>query len=426
MESANKTSDLKFEIIHTIEEFLSLRSSWDSIFNENHNTNFYLSYDWFYFLLCINKKVPQDLYIILARSGAEIVAIIPCYINQRRAFFFQHKTLEIIGNKYSPYRGCLLKRDQEREVANGFINFMLIDGKMDWEVISLEDISNLDPFIVELRSALHEYDLQTSREDTFDNIICDLSSYSTSDSYFKSFKKSFREPIKRHINQMNQKGGFNILLPLSSNTDIERLMDDYYDIHARSWKKEDSDPLFHRQLVKHLFENGFLRLFILYMNQESSKMGSDGSDVFFSSYQSSIVPDCAIPSRAIPVAVNYFIVCGNYSYFFKTLYRADYAKYGPGITLMWYSFKYLLEAEHIKIIDYEKGPEDYKFKFGGHNHEKRFRLLIGNPKSLLSRIDLLCRYHLYPPLRRIKRRVLHLLRNRIYKGYTYGVPLDDE
>ena len=424
MESVIRNTDLKFEIIRSRDEFLSLRSAWIDMFSQNHNTSFYLSFDWFYFLICI-RKISENLYIIVARKGTEVVAIIPCFINQKRVCFFRHRTLEIIGNDYSPYRGCLVNPGQERAVANGLVKFLLIEAKRDWEVMGLKDVSNLDLFIVELQTVLNEHGLRISRENTFDNIICDLSSYTTSDSYFKSFKKNFRNTIRRHINQMNRNQGFDIILPLNSSSDIEKFIDDYRDIRARSWKREENEPLFHLGLAKYLFEKGFLRLFILYMNPEDSKEGLDGSEAVFTSYQSSIVPDRSIPSRAIPVAVIYFIVYGKYAYLLRTSYREDYAKYGPGITLMWFSFKYLFEEENVEIIDHQRGVEDYKLKFGGRINELRFQLLIGNPMFFTCRIDLLCRDQLFPPIRRMKRRVLHLLRNRIYKGYTYGVSIND-
>jgi len=388
---------MQFDIIRTRDDFLLLQPSWEHIFNENNTANFYLSFDWFNFLLSHSQDFLQDLYIITAESGTEIVAIMPCYLTRRRLCFHHHKSLELIGNVYSPYRGCLVKNGLENVVAHGLVDYLVTKRAGDWQIINFEDLSEKDSFITALKTAFEGKGLSFYEKDNFVNIVLDFSSFPNSETYFRSIKKHFREEIKRHINMMNRNGGFDILLPLDEEHDIETTMNDYYDIYSKSWKKTEGDPLFHRQLAKYLLKKGNLRLFILYSPEDQPR---DGLNPVFPSYQSSIIPERPGAARGIPVAANFFILYGKQAYFLKTSYREDYSKYSPGNILMWFSFKHLLEVEHVNIVDYQKDYEKHKIQFGGVINEKRYQMLICN--SNMAHIDLKCRDKLSPLVRRVR------------------------
>lgn len=399
------TDALRYEVLRTPEEFLALKPSWGRISHENHADNFYLSYDWFAFLVQTRPDQFQDLHIITVSSEveAEVVAIVPCNLSRRRLCFFSHKSLELIGNMYSPYRGCLVKKGMENEIACGLFDFLMRCRPGGWHLISFENLSGNDLFVSAFRRTVNEHKLHHYAEEQFENIVNVFSSFPDSETYFRSLKRSFREPITRHINMMNRDGGFDIILTEDVHQDKERCMDDYYDIYERSWKKEENDPLFHRQLARYLSEKGYLRLFILYMNQNIPELSSRDTVPVFSSYKSSVRRGSPGPDKGVPVAANYFILYGKNAYFLKTAYREDYAKYHPGIVSIWFSYKHLLDVEQVDTVDQQRGYEEYKIKFGGVVNEMRIQLFVPNPRHLITRIDLWCREKLIPLARRLKR-----------------------
>ena len=307
---------------------------------------------------------------------------------------------------YSPYRGCLIKAGLEREIAYGLADFLIKEKTDDWQIINFENLPKKNLFVTAFSIALAENGMSPHAEDQYENIILDFSPFPDSDVYFRSFKKTFREPIKRHINNMNRDGGFEIVLVQNPHQDIERCMDDYYDIYARSWKKQENDPLFHRHLAQYLSEKGGLRLFILYLYESVNNSQAQGFVAPLPSYQSSVQPDHPVPLKGIPIAANFFILRGEKAYFLKTSYREDYAKYGPGIVSIWFSYKYLMDVEHVKSVDLQRGYEDWKIKFGGMINEMRFQLMIGNPQKPLARLDLMLRVNLVPVLRRLKHKMI--------------------
>lgn len=395
-------SALKYSVIRTQQACLALRPQWEALYSGNGEDNFYLSFDWFTVLLLHSKPAPADLYVITACIGNDAIAILPGCIEHRRLGIFRHNILGLMGNIYAPYRGCLVKKGSEHAVAHGLANFLMADAGKDWQAIDWQGLSPHDPFGVSFQEALRQRGMRLHAEAQYENILIDLAVFPTTEAYFKSFKSSFREPIKRHINMMNREGGFDILLPLNSLQDVERCMDDYYAIYASSWKKKESDPDFHRHLARYLHAKGKLRLFVLYYLGPENDRDGQGKPLRLSDYTCCIMPDCHLPAQAIAIAADLFIVEGQRAFFLKTSFREEYRRYAPGIVSMWFAFKYLFENDEVRVIDLQRGYEDYKMSFGGCSHEIRVRLLASNPDNRLTSFDLKGRQYLLPQLRKLK------------------------
>lgn len=397
---------LRYSVIRTQQAFLALRPQWEALYRDNGEDNFYLSFDWFTVLLLHGKPEAADLYVITACTGNDTIAIFPGCIEHRRLALFRHKILGLMGNIYAPYRGCLVKKGAEHAVARGLADFLMTEASRDWQAIDWEGLSPHDPFGVSLQEALRQHGIRLHAEAQYENILINLAVFPTMEAYFKSFKSSFREPIKRHINMMNREGGFDILLPLNSLQDVERCMDDYYAIYASSWKKKESEPDFHRHLARHLHAKGKLRLFVLYYLGPGNDRNSPAKHQRLSDYTCRIMPDCHLPDQAVAIAANLFVVEGQRAFFLKTSYREEYRRYAPGIVSMWFAFKYLFENDGVRLIDLQRGNEGYKTSFGGCCHEIRFRLLASNPDNRLTSFDLKGRQYLLPQLRKLKHRVI--------------------
>lgn len=395
-------SALRYDVVRTREAFLNLGPEWDALYTANREENFYLRHAWFTMLLTYSPAVPDDLYVIAVRDGDELIAIFPGCLTLRRLGMFRHRTLELIGNIYSPYRGCLVKQGYERDAAQGLVDFLMAQGGEVWQALDFENLSPNDPFITELRAAFQRREVRLSAEDQFENILIDLALFTTTEAYFKSFKTSFREPIKRHINMMNREGGFDIRLPLSSAEAVEHGMEDYYAIYAASWKKMESEPDFHRHLARYLQGQGKLRLFVLYYLPPQSNQRDPAKPTPFANYKAGVMADRELPENAVPIAANFFIVEGQWAFFLKTSYREDYQRFAPGIVSMWFAFKYLFENDGVRLIDMQRGYETYKISFGGYVNEIRFQLRASHPGHPITALDLRTRLLLLPRLRKLK------------------------
>lgn len=145
--------------------------------------------------------------------------------------------------------------------------------------------------------------------------------------------------------------------------------------------------------------NGKLRLFVLYF-----KKGEHASDrnPSLSSYESAINPQQAIPDDYVPIATSFYAVSETYACLLKTAFREDHAAYSAETVLSWFSVKWLLDLEKVKLIDFQKEDDAYKFKWGRLN-KMHVLFQVANSHSLLAVLEIWGEKNLMPLLRKIKR-----------------------
>ncbi len=393
---------MKFEIISTPEGFLSLENEWTNILKENNETNFYLSFEWFYAVFFLSVSAPESPYLICIRAKSHLLAIIPTCIKTVRLRIFNLKALEIIGTVYSPFRGAVVKRGHERDIAEGLSKFLLRECQHSWDVINLEGISRKDPFINALIAYFDKTNLRYRLIDQFVNVINELSSLETAEAYWKSLPKKHRGDINRKINILNRLGDFDIVLIKSDEQDVDAAMAHYYQIYSNSWKQKETDPTFHLKLAKYLVQRNWLRLFILYVRASDGVNSPKNVTPRFSSYNDRVEDDRPIPAGYTPVATFFFIVFGRQAYELKSAYRRDHSKSGPGVALHWFAMEYLIEEDKVNLVDRQKGVEDYKFRWGGTENETRIQCIVANEKSFKAKFELWNERWTIPKLRRVK------------------------
>ena len=230
------TPPFEITVITTKEEFVSLQPEWEQLMRDNQATNFYLSFEWFYSLLFLTQRPPvEELYILTVRSDGQVVGILPLGIVQRRLRIFRFRILEIIGNIYSPLRGCIVKRNWEQVIVETVMKFLLTRGKADWDLINFEGVSPSDPFALALRKTVSDLGMSLEGVDQFVNVVSDLSSFRTAEEYFQSLSKNLRQTIRTGINKMNREGRFEIVLTMQSNQDVQLAMERYYTVYRQSY-----------------------------------------------------------------------------------------------------------------------------------------------------------------------------------------------
>ncbi len=369
---------MEVEIIRDLEKFQTLKSGWDELNAKNGNNNFYRSYDWFFSALNFFSFPPEELFIITFRSGGRLIAVAPCCINKRDYRFYPLKSLEIIGNIYSPSRECVVLRGMEEEVAGRLLSLLTEEEASQWQMLDFTGMARNDSFFVALRGTANTMKLRSRSVELYENLANDFFSAENSDLYFKSLTRNWRKNIKKGINRLNRLGGFEVKLFTDSGADLDSAMIDYNDIYSRSWKIEELDPNFHKKLAQYTAGKEMLRLFILYCNSD------DGG-------------------RKIPVAANYMIKYGRRVFFLKSCYRQDYSKSSAGTVLNWFSFKHLIDVDRCNAVDFQIGDDAYKKDWGGKVNSILDRFVLANPRSRKATIDLFNESNVMPALRNVKR-----------------------
>jgi hypothetical protein len=391
--------DIHFNVVSSYKEFLSLKNDWEKLLRENSEDNFYLSFDWFYSILSFSKKLKGELYIITIHSRDKIVAIIPCCAIGRSYRFFKLRCIELLGNIYSPYRGCIIKKQREKKIAELYIRFLLSEKKNEWDVLNFENVSMNDSFIIALKETLNEKRQRLINTEQYPNYITDLTRFRNYEKFFRNLPKGLRKSIKLGINRNKRFGSFYIELFKDENHDIERAVKQYYQIYSKSWKKEEHDPDFHGRLARYLIKKQLLRLFILYHcpNKEKNEKEKN-SQIGICSYESEIKSNIVYNKKYVPIAVLFSVIFDKQAYYLKMAYNEDYAKNFPGTVLLWFAAKYFLEVEKIANIDYQKGKEEFKERWGKIK-EIKSKIQVANPKSKKANFEFFIEYYIIPIIR---------------------------
>jgi CelD/BcsL family acetyltransferase involved in cellulose biosynthesis len=386
-------------VLTSVANLSEIKSDWDTILEENSEHNFYYSFDWIFAACHFFIHPVSRPFIVCIREGKKPIAIIPCCINRRRLRLFSFNSLELIGNIYSAYRGGIVLKGREADAAQALAN--LLTHRQQWDMIHFDDLPASNPFLVAFHQACHsQRNMITRITDQYANLVYDILPGMRASAYWQSRAKNHRQNIRSAINKLNREGRFTIVLISRPDQNIQTAMDHYYDIFNHSWRKEpEISPQFHRHLAAYLASNGKLRLFVLYYKKGAY---TDDIDQILSSYESKIDSQQTIPDSYVPIATSFFAVNGFYAGLLKTAYREDYAAYSAGTVLSWFSVKWLLDVDHVNLIDFQKEDDDYKYKWGRLN-DMHILFQAANPRCPLAMLEIWGEKNLIPVLRKIKK-----------------------
>jgi len=274
----NKIIDKKkiteIQIIDTYEGFTKLKKAWEKILTKNDEKNFYLSYDWFYALLQLTEKPPHKICLFIYIINKLIVAILPCLHDILKLRLFKYRSIEIIGNIYSPFRGCIILKGYEKEVAIAFSEKLLTTGYNKWEILKFEDVSPNDVFIRYLIEYFKIKNAVIIESESQTNIITHFSYLKNSREFNKKLSKNFRRQINKGINRLKRNGLFKIEVTKNDEQELDRFLEDYYEIYNLSWKEKEEDKKIHFNIAKKLINKNMIRIFILYFKPNKNRNDS--------------------------------------------------------------------------------------------------------------------------------------------------------
>jgi CelD/BcsL family acetyltransferase involved in cellulose biosynthesis len=326
----NRNTNYRIEIIDKVNEFFKLKSQWDELARTNYSLMPFLCFDWFKIWIDHFLKDRNQLFVILLYDREQLAAITPFTISIEKIRGIKIKKIELIGNLYSPFR-YLLFRNQERKKRELYLSYILeyiSKTFKKWDMIDFNSIPTENGCYTDIRNSIIQHNFKNTEYFCFrnwyiDEIACD------GDKYIKQLNGNIRQNVPRRIRKLNRIGNAEFEMIIDS-AQLNYYMNLYYDLYAKSWqKKETVGPTFHRNLSKIAADNGWLRLGFLFFNNT-------------------------------PIACQMWIVSNDYAYILKLFYDQEYKKYAPGKILTFKMFKYAIDADKVKTIDFGYGNDNYK------------------------------------------------------------------
>lgn len=376
----NTSSNNKYSIkmITDINAFKELSAVWNDLASrQGHDTPF-LSHEWF--MLWMDHFLNDNKLLILLLCKEDIVlTIAPFLVTEETFCSIKIRKLQLIGNAYSPVRNFIFRNHDKisKKIYLSHIISYLLTNFRTWDLIDLSPIASDDETFFILQNLIRACRRKYIDQVDLANWYVDKIDYS-GDEYLNRRSKKIRSELRRRRTRLEALGDLEFRI-IKNGNEIDKYMDYYYEVYARSWKgKEKIGPTFHRALAKLAAEQGWLRLAFLFLN-------------------------------GVPIASQFRIVFNDACFFLKTAYDCQYRKYGPGIIMLADMIKYVIDVDHVREIDFGPGDEPYKRSWASQKRKMRKIIIFNN--TLKGRFLALLKLKVSPffqrheRLREIKKRI---------------------
>ncbi len=322
--------------VHTTEAFEKLKDTWDQVLESSSANCFFLTWEWL-FTWWTHLAGQRKLFILTVRSGDETIGIAPL-VERPVRFGASLRTLEFLGSGAigSDYLDLIVRSGKEIEAIESIAGYLgerklmlalnqLGSSALAWRLArTLEERSGYRPF--PLKTDVCPY--------------IDLAGQ-TWTSYLSTLGSSHRANLLRRCKQLNRE--FEMRFARASSEETRReFLAILLELHRKRWSEKGSSEAFstpdmiafHHELSLLALERGWLRLFVLWLNNR-------------------------------PAAALYGFCRGGRFSFFQSGLDPEYSRYSVGLVTMGLAIKSALE-EGAEEYDLLHGNESYKSLWARH------------------------------------------------------------
>ena len=312
------------KIISKVEDFNSLKKTWNELLKESSNDTIFLTWEWQFFYF---EAFGGDLFIVLIFEEEELIGILP-FIRIRKIFFH---IIKFNGVPDSDYLDFIIKRGFEESVLDYFFNqFLIINTNIS--IIELYSINEKSPlYSITNKIIANNYSLFCSEK------ICSyIPLPKTWDILWENFTSKQRYNLKSREDKLLK--NFIVEVGVVENSDeLKEMMKNFINLHQHkmtSIKRSGSfarKPFqnFHKKIAHHFLKKGFLKLYYLKINKK-------------------------------PVALRYLFCYKNKFLDYLSGFDLGYKKYSIGLLLLKQAIKDAIELG-MSEFDFLRGDASYKF-----------------------------------------------------------------
>ena len=180
--------------IESIEDFISLKSTWDKVLGDKISYRPFLEYEWFE--LWLNHFLDkQKLLVLVVTQGDSPKAIFPLLIKKEKIKGIPIRKIELIGNIYSPVRNILFADRDSADMKRVLdILFSFLSALTNWDIMDLNSLPEEDFNFEMVNKVLRENRLKSMEYFCFSNLYLDEIEYS-GDVYLNNRPKIIRKNV---------------------------------------------------------------------------------------------------------------------------------------------------------------------------------------------------------------------------------------
>lgn len=367
---------MNIELIDNYKDFLAAGKFWNRLLEKSSSNNVFLTFEW---LDCWWQAYGKEkkLNILLVKEADAVMAIAALMSENALRAGLPVKIISFIYNDNAS-RADFILSERPRECLGAVINW-LESNKNRWDVIELQNIAEGSPSYEILKTILGEIGFPFAIKDGLRSPFVPVNT--GWEAYFASRSRNFRKNL-RHLNNRISKEGVYTVEEINDADKNRKAPESIFAISAKSWKARckrdisarEEDRKFYKSLYEAAAKNGWLKLWILKLNETAicyeyhlkydSKVYSLRSD--FDERYKNISPgtylSCQIMKSYFGDSVREYDFCGHddgYKKNWASLARRHYtfviynnSVFGRMLCLLDYKFMYRLKIflKRIKFI----------------------------------------------------------------------------
>ncbi len=298
-------------------QWKQLPESANTLFAEGEQYSLFFSRIWLENLTAHALVEHQSILMACVVEDESFLAILPMMKRPQGS-------LSSLSNNFTTLYSLLISVNGEQDT----ILTCMADGlsQMPFQPIRFEPIDTNDGNMIRLRQLMESCGFQSYPYFRFYNWMHPLNGQSF-DEYMAERPANLRNTIRRKQRKLEREYDYDIRL--YKDAGIDQALVDYDAIYRASWKANEFFSDFTPGLVKCLSRLGWLRLAILYINEQ-------------------------------PVAAQIWFVVHGKANIYRLAYNEDWKMYSPGSILTQYLMRYVIDTDKVSEIDFLTGNERYK------------------------------------------------------------------
>ena len=226
--------------ITTSEEFMNLKTEWNSLLDNSEINNFFLTHEWIKnWWRCFGKN--KQLHILAAKKDNILVGLAPLMKTK-------NKEVKFIGTPISDYGDFIITQENhtnKQEVVAAFIDHLL-KNKKDWSSIYFDELQERSSTLPALKTLLSKH--AANKHILYESIGClalDLQK-ADKEELAKLLKK---KSIRRHIKALQSQGNFEFK-KIKDIDEARKALDVFFAQHIATWNKKKNPSMFNDEKNK--------------------------------------------------------------------------------------------------------------------------------------------------------------------------------
>jgi len=262
--------NLESRWVTDIDEFALLNEEWNELLSDSHSDTIFLTWEWL-FNWWKHLSGDRELAIIVIRQRGRLMAIVPlCQRPRSYATLLPYRALEFLGagNVGSDYLSVIVRRCADQYVQTELLGLLSTCNL----VLSLSNVDRDDVSVKNMAVGLLGKHWRVRRTTTSFSPFIALSGHDW-DSYCHSIGSSQKNRFRKKVKKLNS--SFAVRLEcIQTQEKLPAALAEMMKLHNQRWAaRGGSNALhsqelidFHRSFSSSALRKGWLRLYILYLN----------------------------------------------------------------------------------------------------------------------------------------------------------------